>query len=504
MDGGTGERPGNGAGMAALLLALAVPLLVLAGVGGNAAVRHVFAPRPAYGAPPAVGTPLMAWDGRRNQVLMVTGPGGHPRRDASTWAWDGSGWIQHAGVYQPPLGSDFTAVTAYDESRRAAVAVVTNEDDRQLADTWEWTGTAWQQIAREQPVAVYLAALGYDEARRELVLVGIKTGAGGGLDTWVLRGSRWVAMPDAISGDEAWPYHLAFDHATNRLLFFPSAPAPPEKAPSCRGDCPLQVRPCPGCPVHPLAWNGSSWIPSGMSAPDGTVVADPTGKGLLDLVDGDTPARGLWRWDGQRWSRVASLPTPRSVWGWGVAPDPDAGQLVLYGGTETNGGWQPESKVIDQTWTFDGQSWTMRSGKPLPKLPPPSTPPPPLPCLGSRATLHAGPGNSGAVFAVIQLPISGPPGTCMAIAATLRLETATGQLLHVQGNPATLESAAGFGDLNATAYATWSNWCGRRTGLVMRLTGAGFDVTAPVPAPPLCTSGRSPSTLTLVRPMAIP
>ncbi|HXA61163.1 MAG TPA: hypothetical protein VNW94_18535 [Streptosporangiaceae bacterium] len=498
------------------MLALAIPVLVLAGVGVSAAARHVFAPRPAYGAPPPTGQPLMAWDDARHQVVMVTGPGGHPRADASTWTWDGSGWIQHPNALQPPVGTRFVGAAAYDPARRAVVDVVTDLGNPAApADVWTWTGAAWQQLLTDgKPLQVSGAALGYDAAHRQLLLVGTDPHGPGSLTTWILQGSEWKAAAETVDAPPG-PLHLAFDQTTKRLLLFPSAFVQPAAnpcaqpialagAPRVHGDCfrPAQP-PCVGCPVHPLAWDGSSWTASGMTARTGTVVADPTGDGLLDIVNGGK-ARGVWRWDGRQWSRAAGLPVPTTVEGMHVVPDPDAHQLVLFGGTQSNGGWAPEEKASDQTWTFDGQQWTMRSGSALPKLPPPATPPPPSPCTSNPAGLHVERNPSGDLFVAMQIPITGPPGACVSTAASVRLETTTGTLLAVQKNPGDLVSLPAFGPGTAFASATWSNWCGRRTGVVVRLTGAGFDLAQPVTAPPPCRSSQMVSTLTVLRLMPVP
>ncbi|HXA57891.1 MAG TPA: hypothetical protein VNW94_01900 [Streptosporangiaceae bacterium] len=383
------------------------------------------------------------------------------------------------------------------------------------ADVWTWSGGMWHQILTDgEPLQVRDAALGYDDAHGELLLVGHQPRGPGSLTTWILRGSQWTAVPSLA--DAPGPLHLAFDRTSHRLLLFPTAFAPqpvmscpqPTAAPGrprTSVDCFFAGPPeCLGCPVHPLAWDGTSWTAAGMTARDGTVVADPTGEGLLDVVGGDAKARGVWRWDGRRWTRLAALPVPPALYGWRVAPDPEAHQLVLFGGAESNGGWNPMEKTSDQTWTFDGESWTLRSGRTLPKLPPPATPPPPPPCTSKSAALHTERNDVGDVFISMQIPLGGVPGSCSSVPATLRLEKSTGTLLAVQENPVSLASETAFGDGTAFASATWSNWCGPRVGIVARLVGDGFNITQPIGVPPPCRSGRTASTLKLFRPMAVP
>jgi hypothetical protein len=502
--------------LAPALLAVAIPVVIVAGAGVNAAVRHLFAPRPAYGTPPPASQALLVWDGARRQVVMVAGPGGHPKADPSTWAWDGSGWIQHPADIQPPVGDRFVGTAAYDPIRRSVVDVVTDVGNPEApADIWEWSGAAWQQMLTDgKPLVVGEPAIGYDDTHSQLIVVGQDPHGPGSLTTWILRGTEWSAVPNLV--EAPGPAHLAFDATSHRLLLFPSAyvepaarpcpqPAVVPGGPVIVGDCfPLRARECLGCPVDPLAWDGHSWTATGMTARDGTVVADPTSDGLLDVVDAGGKARGVWRWDGRSWARIAGLPFPPSLVGWRAAPDPDAHQLVLFGGTESNGGWNPVEKTSDQTWTFDGQTWSLRSGRALPKLPPPATPPPPPPCTSKPAGLQTGRGDSGDVFLSMQIPIAGPPGSCVSVPARVRLETSTGTLLAVQGNPAGLASLPAYGDGTAFAGASWTNWCGQRAGIVARLEGQGFRLTERIAAPPPCRSGRLASTLTVIRPMPMP
>jgi hypothetical protein len=510
------RRRGVGAGLTPVVLALAIPVVILAGAGASAGIRHMFAPRPAYGAPPATLDPLMVWDGARRQAIMVTGTGGRPSSEPATWSWDGSGWIEHPSGVQPQVGTRFVGAAAYDPTTRSVVDVVSDVvDPFAPADVWTWAASAWQPMLTDgKPLQVQGGAIDYDDAHGELILVGHEPHGPGSLTTWILRGSQWKAV--ANGPDVPGPLHLAYDHTSHRLLLFPTAfapqpatscvrPAAEATQPTISGDCFL-IRPqeCLGCPVRPLAWDGSSWTATGMTARDGTVVADPTGDGLLDLVDDSGTARGVWRWDGRRWTRLAGLPVPPALYGWRVAPDPEAHQLVLFGGAETNGGWNAVEKTSDQTWTFDGENWALRSGRSLPKLPPAATPPPPPPCTSRPAVLHAERNGAGDVFISVQIPIGGTPGSCRSVPATLRLEKSTGTLLVVQENPVSLtsETAPGYG--YSFASVTWSNWCGQRVGIVARLVGVGFDITLPIDVPPPCRSGRSASTLRVVRPIAMP
>lgn len=516
MDGVVRARPGV-ARLAPLLLALAIPVVVLAGAGVKAVVARVFAPRPVYASPPSATSPVMAWDGARNQVVMVTGVGGDLADGAypvtTTWTWDGSGWVAHTRGDQPPVGPGSTALAAYDPALREIVLVVSRSPG--VAATWAWNGQRWRGLSGGTTLPVTEPAMAYDEVHGQLLLAGLSAAGGARIDTYALAGSDWNLLPGAMEPGLG-PVQLAFDHSANRLLLVPGAeqptPQPPPQpcptprtlsngalmAPSCGGDIGgFYVPPCQSCQVTPLAWTGTSWASTHMTARAGTVVPDPAGDGLLDVVASTDSWRGVWRWDGGRWSRIAGLPLGTSVYGWAVAPDPDAGQLVLYGGSVSNGGFQPQSRTLDATWTLDGGGWTRRAGHALPKLPAPAAPPTPEPCSATTPSLSTSTEPDGSLSISVRLPLTGPAGACDIVPGTLRLETRDGRLLRVQGNPADLTPPGQFAV--ESPDATWSNWCGSRPPAVIRLSGEGFDLRKLVTAWPSCSSARTGSRLFVAR-----
>ena len=68
----------------------------------------------------------------------------------------------------------------------------------------------------------------------------------------------------------------------------------------------------------------------------------------------------IWGWDGTKWRRVAEGGPPRRILG-GAAYDEKRNVLVLYGGRPVDLG-----KCSQETWEWDGQTWTKR------EVPPPT------------------------------------------------------------------------------------------------------------------------------------
>jgi hypothetical protein len=96
-------------------------------------------------APSARSGSRMAFDEQRGTALLFGGYRGGPLGD--TWAWDGSHWSR---LDPPGTGPDARShhAMAYDKARgRIVLFGGAGQNDVQLADTWEWDGTAWSKAS---------------------------------------------------------------------------------------------------------------------------------------------------------------------------------------------------------------------------------------------------------------------------------------------------------------------------------------------------------------------
>lgn len=101
------------------------------------------------------------------------------------------------------------------------------------------------------------------------------------------------------------------------------------------------------------------------------MAADPT-HGNVVLFSGYGNPGGLlhdtWTWDGNAWSQASPKPAPPGRWGAALASDDAAGAVVLFGGIpgyieQGNGGPGASFTVaapLNDTWTWDGQNWTLQ------------------------------------------------------------------------------------------------------------------------------------------------
>ncbi len=120
-------------------------------------------------------------------------------------------------------------------------------------------------------------------------------------------------------------------------------------------------------------WDGQRWQRE--AAPFGTVL--PVGRrGYGVTYDGRrrrvllfggrnvvSAVGDLWAWDGELWDRLdppGDQPSPRSAPA--VAYDSERDELVVFGGVAAN------LRRLDDTWTFDGERWSLRQPTTSPEL----------------------------------------------------------------------------------------------------------------------------------------
>lgn len=161
-----------------------------------------------------------------------------------------------------------------------------------------WTKATEAPPTRSNQVAFYSAA-----AKATLIFSG-NHNTGPIHDAWAWNGTSWARRPLA---DAEYPERknagLAIDRANNRAFVFGGV------------------------------WSGYP--------PDG---GPYTVRTLGDLQ----------RWDGTKWSEVATTGGPPPRAGHAMAWDEARSQLVLFGGSDN-------VTVLADTWTFDGQAWTQHA-----------------------------------------------------------------------------------------------------------------------------------------------
>jgi hypothetical protein len=114
------------------------------------------------------------------------------------------------------------------------------------------------------------------------------------------------------------------------------------------------------------SWDGAQWsrTPTTFREPrEDVLLTYDTGRRVLVLHGGRVPGRvfaDTWEWDGRAWSqRSDSARSPGKLEHASMAYDPRRGRTVLFGGAVGTGGMR------DETWEWDGATWTrISSGGP--------------------------------------------------------------------------------------------------------------------------------------------
>jgi hypothetical protein len=125
----------------------------------------------------------MAFDSVRGVTVLHGGVNGSLFDD--TWEWNGTTWTDR-GRGGP--GARYGHAMAYDSERGVVVLFGGQRGfafgTGLLADTWEWDGTSWTELAVPAPPARSFVKMVYDSARQRLVLFGGFTSLGFASDTW--------------------------------------------------------------------------------------------------------------------------------------------------------------------------------------------------------------------------------------------------------------------------------------------------------------------------------
>ena len=151
-------------------------------------VTKTWTQRTPAASPPARHAHDMAYDPILGLTVLYAGSG--PFQD--TWTWDGTNWAQVAGANQPGIRVDHSM--AFD-GQRVILFGGTGASGLASAETWGFNGTAWTQLATAGPHPRYRHAMAYDPGcRRVILFAGSSSMANRANDTWEWDGSKWCEV----------------------------------------------------------------------------------------------------------------------------------------------------------------------------------------------------------------------------------------------------------------------------------------------------------------------
>jgi hypothetical protein len=220
----------------------------------------------------------------------------------------------------------------------------------------------WTLAAPGLPAARQGACFVYDAGRQKAVLFG---GYSGVLrnDTWTFDGTRWSPTAPSQSPPAREGAGSAYDPDIGKMIIFGGIGG------SVDGISGLEIF------GDTWSWDGTNWTeistgdPTGMTQPGlreyPAMAYDPNHHQVI-LFGGwnGNYAQYLndtWAFDGQSWTQLhpPNLPAGRS--NAAMAFDPVLGQLVLFGGSSVTGG------VMGDMWTWTGSNWVQLNPTVLPQ-----------------------------------------------------------------------------------------------------------------------------------------
>lgn len=210
-----------------------------------------------------------------------------------TWLWHAGCWTQAAPATSP--GFRYAMRAAYDPVTGSVIAYggwywARNATQATVfADTWQWNGVTWTQVASTGPSLD--GEMAFDPSSGEVILVGLSQQRRS-METWVWRGGAWTQLHPANSPSVRVQAGLAGDPVRKQVVLFGGF----DQSFGYHNDT--------------WIWNGSTWLQSSQTnAPSGRLdppMAFDAATGQIVLQGGGGPRSLLqdtWTWDGQRWAK---------------------------------------------------------------------------------------------------------------------------------------------------------------------------------------------------------
>jgi cysteine-rich repeat protein len=325
-------------------------------------------------SPPALTRVAMAYDPRRDRVVLFGGLDASGAFVDETWEFDGVTWVKLSPATHPTARVD--AAFACSPTRCVLFGGrngTTQGSGAMHQDTWSWDGTSWSEVANSgsgMPPARSAAGMTFDTRISSFVLWGGRNTTNSLVDTHEMTDGAtfWVQRTNGPVGMSTGLPVIAYSPSSMSTWVY--APSGTYTYASGWGSAmPL--------PVHQdaLAWNdrterlvatsngmldrtysneGSNWTLRSNVRPAGSRSAPAAYDATRGLTMIYERTNGTWAWDGQVYRRAAaSNPmTSPNVEDASLAFDEACGDLLLYGGYNPSTG-----TVVDETWRFDGARW---------------------------------------------------------------------------------------------------------------------------------------------------
>jgi len=253
----------------------------------------------------------------------------------TTMAWDGATWTTLSPATPPSprntpqIASTSRGVVLYGGSPSGGVA----------NDTWEFKAGEWTQVIGPGP-RTYPSIVN-DLARQTILLFGGSDASNTPQsDTWELSGHRWLQRTGGAVPPARAQGQIAYDPLANQTVMFGGA-----------GSTTF---------ADTWTWDGQAWtqqFPTTTPTNYGPMAFDGHNVTMLaGAYTGPASVLDTWRWTGSNWINTTSSSSPLLRFQMAIGSDPLRGGIVMFGGRLPS----QAGNVTDETWTFDGMTWTKR------------------------------------------------------------------------------------------------------------------------------------------------
>ncbi len=235
--------------------------------------------------------PVSTYDSDRKRAVMLC-------ESSKVFEFDGTRWFKFDGLKTEPPTRRWSRL-AYDEKTRKTYMFGGFDGATYLRETWQWDGTAWTRIAKNNPPpGRSLATMFYDRKSQKTILFG---GIGQPTrddkitrygDLWTFDGTTWVELTTATKPPARYGAQFAWDPVNERTLMF-------------------------------------------------------GGKSEKEQYLND-----LWSWNGTAWTQINTTQAPSPRMNGSLAFDPLTNRIVLYGGYA--------GQYFSELWFLEGDQWKVQ------------------------------------------------------------------------------------------------------------------------------------------------
>jgi len=309
----------------------------------------VWRPVPTTTQPPPNRVPVLAYDPLRQRVVLFGGLSNATLLFSDTWEFNGSNWVKMTPVASPPARFGHSLV--YDPQLQKVLLFGGQDLSTVYSDTWIYDGLTWTPLTPvTSPPARSGGSLAYDSGRQRVVLFGGGSGSNSYNDTWEFDGANWLQRTNT-NPPSGRTTALAYDAARQRIVAFGGTAGS-------------------GPTVFDETWefDGNIWQQRNpITAPRarataGGMVYDSNRQRVVIFGnwcghnDGGCRLADTWEYNGVNWALAVDLSYPfHRRFSAAMAYDLTRQTSVLFGG------WKDGLGYTDETWGFDGNTWTQRN-----------------------------------------------------------------------------------------------------------------------------------------------